>query len=396
MHIGIDATAWQNKRGYGRHARALFGTLIELDQENEYTLFLDSRAGWETLPPRSAKQLARARATAPEAAAADGHRSLGDMWQVSRTISQTACDLLIFPTVYSYVPVLSRVPKIVMIHDVIAETYPELTLPTATARLFWRVKVALGRWQAGAIVTVSEFSRRGIIDHFGTAPEQVHVVGEASDPVFRRLDAPTLTPHLRSLGLVPDQRTVIYVGGFGPHKNLEALIAAFAQLVTGPAAAGYEDARLVMVGEYKKEVFFSYYNTISQQIESLGIADRVVFTGFLPDEDLVHLLNLATVLVLPSLMEGFGLPAVEATACGCPVIATTASPLPDLLGSGGLFINPQQPAELEAALARVLGSEELRQTMRQKGLAAAQALTWEAAARQMLDVISALVSPNSG
>ncbi|MCA9969735.1 MAG: glycosyltransferase family 4 protein [Anaerolineales bacterium] len=395
MEIGIDATAWQNKRGYGRHARALFGALIDLDRENHYTLFLDTREGWDALPARAARQLVLTEKATAVAAAADGHRSLRDMARVSWAISRAGCDLLIFPTVYSYVPVVSRARKIVLIHDVIAETFPELTLPSPLARRFWQLKVALGRRQADAIVTVSEYSRQGIARHFGLPADQIHVVGEAGDPIFRRLDAPEWPPALRRLGLSAANRSVIYVGGFGPHKNLAMLVDTFARLVTGPRAAELADARLVLVGEYRQEVFHSSAGSLQQQIQALGITDRVIFTGYLPDADLVQLLNLGTVLVLPSLMEGFGLPAVEAAACGCPVIATTESPLPGLLGSGGLYVNPRQPQALEAALARVLSDAGLRQEMGAAGRAAAQALTWPAAARQLLAVIEA-VGPGTG
>jgi glycosyltransferase involved in cell wall biosynthesis len=114
--------------------------------------------------------------------------------------------------------------------------------------------------------------------------------------------------------------------------------------------------------------------------------DRVVFTGYLSDEDVVVLLNLASVLVLPSLMEGFGLPAVEAAACGCPVIATNESPLAALLDGGAISIRPCE-LEIEQSLESVLSSAEMRRQMSQAGLAAAHALTWENAARQMMQVI---------
>src|SRR5437763_11570439 len=116
------------------------------------------------------------------------------------------------------------------------------------------------------------------------------------------------------------------------------------------------------------------------------LRDRVVFPGYLADVDVVVLLNRATVLLLPSRMEGFGLPAVEAAACGCPVIATKASPLARLLDGGGIFIEPCE-AELSAALEKVLSSEEMRGRMSEAGLAAARKLTWDAAADQMLNVI---------
>ena len=146
-------------------------------------------------------------------------------------------------------------------------------------------------------------ARRGILAHFKIAPERVVVVGEASDPIFRVCDIPRLTPHLEALGVTPHGRIVLYVGGFNPHKNLQALITEFAKLASQPAFA---DVHLIMVGEYTREVFHSYFSTIKAQVEALGIADRVIFTGYLPDEELVVLLNVATVLVLPSLMEGFG------------------------------------------------------------------------------------------
>src|SRR5205823_4192673 len=156
-------------------------------------------------------------------------------------------------------------------------------------------------------------SKRAIVKRFGIAPERIFVVGEAGDPVFRRMPGVEFTPALRATGIGAGKRLVVYVGGFSPHKNLEALIEAFARIVRQSDDAG---TTLVLVGEYKKEVFHSYYGRIAGRIRELGVRDRVVFTGYLADEDLAVLLNRATVLVLPSLMEGFGLPAVEAAACG--------------------------------------------------------------------------------
>src|SRR5678815_2940006 len=132
-----------------------------------------------------------------------------------------------FPTIYSYVPVFSRARKLVMVHDVIAETYPQLTVPRRTARLFWKMKTALGRFQADALITVSDYSREGIVNRFRLDPERVFVVGEAADPVFRRLDAATPGPQLRSLGIDGKRRMAVYMGGFSPHKNLVALVSAF-------------------------------------------------------------------------------------------------------------------------------------------------------------------------
>jgi glycosyltransferase involved in cell wall biosynthesis len=175
------------------------------------------------------------------------------------------------------------------------------------------------------------------------------------------------------------------VGGFGPHKNLPALLDSFARLAV-------PDLQLVLVGEYRNEVFHTTYAQLREQIERLGIQDRVVFTGYLSDDDVAVLLNLATVLVLPSLMEGYGLPAVEAAACGCPVIATRESPLPGLLGEGALYIEPTAQG-IYTALEQVVQSEHLRLRMSQAGRDAAGKLTWEFAARQMADVLKSVGKP---
>lgn len=386
----MDATCWQNNRGYGRHARSLLKALVRLDTESRYTFFMDSMENSQDIPSGVEVRLISARTPAALAASANGHRSLGQMWRMSRAMSASEFDLLFFPTVYSYVPILSRAKKIVMIHDIIAEKYPALTLPSPTARLFWKAKVALGRRQADAIATVSDYSREGILKHFKIAPERVFVVGEAMDPAFRMLENPRPTDRLAALGVPSSGRLVAYVGGFNPHKNLETLVSAFAKLA---ARREFSDLRLVMAGEYEKEVFHGNYRAIKRQVEHSGISDRVIFTGHLADDDLVALLNLTTVLVLPSLIEGFGLPAVEAAACGCPVIATTASPLPQILGEGGLYIDPARPQELESALARVLCSGQLRLGMREAGLAAASRLSWEAAAGQMIDLMRRVLAP---
>lgn len=362
--------------------------MIKLDAQNQYSLFVDSKSGLGSLPKEAGVRLITAKTPTVVAASANGHRSIQDMWRMSRALSDRALDVLLFPTVYSYVPVISRAKKLVVIHDVIAETYPSLTLPSAASRLFWKTKVALGRFQADAIVTVSDYSRQSILNRWRIARDRVFVVGEASDPVFRLLDHPEPSPHLKSLGVDQNVRTILYVGGFSPHKNLEMLVNVFAKFA---ARKTYSDVRLVMVGDYKKDVFHSYFETIRAQVDRHGISDRVIFSGYLPDEELVVLLNLSTALVLPSLIEGFGLPAIEAASCGCPVIATSSSPLPALLGGGGIYIDPTSPEELETALFRVLDSEAVRHKMRREGVAAASQLNWDSAARQMISLMHKVV-----
>lgn len=384
--VAVDATCWQNTRGYGRHARDLLSALTRIDTENQYIFLVDSEEVLKQIPSNVEPVLVQAGRPTAIAASSNGRRAMSDMLRMSRVFSMPEFDLVLFPTVYSYVPVFSRAHKIVFIHDVIAETYPELTLPSLPARLFWKIKVELALRQAGTIITVSEYSKLGIIDVFKISPHNVRVIGEAPSPIFKRLENPERINPLK--GRLPEGgRQVMYIGGFGPHKNLTRLLEVFARLITRQELG---DIYLLLVGEYQSEVFYSVYTELREQIVALGIEQRVVFTGYLPDEALVELLNEAEVLVLPSLLEGFGLPAVEAAACGCPVVATKFSPLPDLLGEGGLYINPLDSDEMEKALMRVLGSKSLRQEMSKAGLKAAEGLTWDQAALALKELIGSI------
>ena len=384
--VVVDASCWQNTRGYGRHARNLLSALTRIDAENHYVFIIDSQEAWDLLPSNVEPILVHNRKPTALAAASDGRRALSDIWRMSRAFSQPDFDLVLFPTVYSYVPVFSRAHKMIFIHDVIAEKYPDLTLPSLPARLAWKAKVSFALRQAGTIVTVSDYSKLGIIDVFKVPNENVKVIGEAPSPIFKRLERPERIAQRN--GRIPDEgRRIVYVGGFGPHKNLTRLLDVFAQLASH---AEFADISLVLVGQYESEVFYSVYRQLQQQITALGIEQRVVFTGYLPDEDLVALLNQVDVLVLPSLLEGYGLPAVEAAACGCPVVATKSSPLPTLLGEGGLYFDPLNSHELEEALIKVLSSKALRENMSKAGLEAAERLTWDRAALALQELIGSI------
>ncbi len=364
--------------------------MVQVDAENDYVFFFDDEVDRGAVPDGVELRTVSTTSPTAQAAGASTRRGLRDMWRVGRALSDPELDVLLFPTVYSFVPVRTRAKKILVIHDTIPEAYPELAFPDSRSRRFWSVKSALARWQSDVIVTVSEYSRAKIHQHFNIPTERIFVVGEAADPVFRRLEQPILGEPLAKLGIGPDRRCLVYVGGFSPHKNVDRLVSVFARVVRDEEL---DDVRLVLVGEYENEVFNSDYPRIKRRIEALQLTNRVVFTGYLPDEELAVLLNTATALVLPSLIEGFGLPAIEAAACGCPVIATAESPLPDILADAGIFIDPTDEAALGDAMLRVLCAEEVRRRMSRAGLEAARCCSWDRSARQLLDVIDGVCTP---
>jgi glycosyltransferase involved in cell wall biosynthesis len=389
MHIGVDATCWQLPRGLGRHTRCLVTALGQIDHVNDYTLFTDAPALTEELATIAPVRLVATSKPTIDAAAANRSRSLGDSIAMSRALSDHAIDLLLFPTAYSYVPVVSRAKKVVVIHDLTAERYPGPN-GRVVSRWLWNIKSMMSRRQADAMATVSDYSRQALVEGFGVDPGRIHIIGAASDPVFRRLAHPKPTAQLVSLGVTGARRLVAYVGGFSPHKNLSRLIEVFGHLADRPDCA---DVDLVVVGAHDHETLQSAYQETRERIRTLALERRVVLAGFLTDADLVALLNLATVLVLPSVTEGCGLPAIEAAACGCPVIATIESPLPQLLGEGGLFVDPRHPSELGDALNRVLTSRDRQDYMRRAGLAAASRLTGTAAAGGLVRLMQDTMRP---
>jgi glycosyltransferase involved in cell wall biosynthesis len=384
LHVGVDATCWMLRRGFGRHARCLLGALVAVDHRNKYTFFVDSPEAGKSLPANVSAHVVGTAAPTIVAASAAGHRRFRDIAAMSRALSNTELDVVLFPNLYSFVPTFGRARRFVIVHDATAEMYPALAMGSWKNRMLWSLKSALGRHQADVLLTVSEYSRRTIAAQQKVPADRLHVVGEACDPIFHVLDAPQPTLRLTALGFDPARRSITYVGGFSPHKNLDLLVRVFHRLIRRPE---FEDLQLILVGDHERDSFMSSFEDLARRVRSLQLESRVTFTGYLPDEDVVTLLNLTTVLALPSLTEGVGLPALEAAACGCPVVATTESPLPELLDGAGRFINTRDEASLERALADVLASKELRRAMGEAGIAAARRLSWQSAAERLLDLI---------
>lgn len=383
----MDATCWANGRGYGRFTRELVSAMVREAPADHFTCFLDDRAA--AVFPRPAANVrcvvVGQRRSPTEAAAADSARSPADMLRLTRAVARERLDVFFSPTVYTYFPLPPGLPAVVTIHDTIAERFPELTLPSWRARLFWRAKVRLALWQARLVLTVSEYAARDITRVLGVAPDRLRVSGEAPAPAY--LGPPPQAEEIqaaaRRAGLPPGARWFTYVGGFNPHKHVDTLVRAHARACRGRTDAPH----LVLVGAVAGDVFHGALETIRAAVSEAGTGERIHWPGFVADEDLRALHAGALALVLPSAAEGFGLPAVEAAACGAPVVATTASPLPDLLEGGGLFVPPGDQDALAAALARLLDEPGTREAMGRVARQRARGLSWAAAARATLGAL---------
>lgn len=387
MRIGVDVSCWASQRGFGRFVRELIPRMMAQAPDDEFLLYLDepSIGGFEIEAPNGRRILVPQSAAPTRAAASSAYRSPLDLLRFTRALWRERPDVFFSPSVYTYFPVPPGVPTVVAVHDTIPERHPELTLPTWRDRLFWRAKVGLALHQARLIVTVSEFAAREIREVLRVDPARIRVVYEGPASVYRPSDSETqIRAVAERLGLPSGARWFVYVGGFNPHKRLDVLVRAHATLAR---ELGDEAPYLLLVGSVGREAFLSNLERIRRLVAESATEDRVRWTGYLPDEDLRHLHSGSLALVLPSEREGFGLPAVEAAACGAPVIATTESPLPELLDGGGIYVRPGDVSDLAAALRRLLVDDARRREMGARAFDRASRLSWERSAELALHVL---------
>lgn len=385
MRIGIDATTWWNRRGFGRFTRRIVTAMLDEPCGHEFVLFVDQEPAPEMVRPGVEIVQVMTQAAVTESAVADGRRRVGDLLAFRRAVAARPLDVVYFPAVYSWFPAGGRAPSVITFHDAIAEHHTELVFPDRLGRLFWNLKTWMARRSAAGFTTVSHAARDEIVRYMGIPGERIHVILEAADPIFRPVREPAPLRAVRArLGLPADARLLLYVGGLAPHKNLLRLTEAFA----GARARKIDDLHLVFVGDPKGDGFLSNYETLRKSVEQdENLQGSVHFTGYVSDEDLVHLYSDAHMVAMPALSEGFGLPAAEAIACGTPVIATRGGAVQEVVGQAGLFFDPLDVQEMTDVIVRMASDPELYQALRASCAPRAAELSWTTAARELLGVL---------
>lgn len=384
MKIGIDGGSLSNRRGFGRFTGQLLAALADLPTHHDFFLVMDRPSRDQVTLPRRFRVVEAAVKVAPSrAASARGRRSAWDMLAMGRAMASESPDLVFFPASYSAFPVWNYRKLVVTVHDTLALAHPKLVFPTLAGRCAWALKEYAAVSRAHRVLTVSEASRRDLLAWFKLDPGRVGVVSEAPAAVFRpTTPGPVSDQVLGHYRIPPNGRYLLYVGGLGPHKNLPRLVEAFGRL---------EDPSilLVLVGDHA-DVFHTQLPAIRQAIAKAGVEGRVLLPGFVPDAELSHLYGRAYALVQPSLMEGFGLPALEAMACGTPVISSRAGSLPEVIGEAGVFFDPTDVSQIAQAVRSLLGDPDERDRLGRLALRRARQFTWANAARSLLAEFDAL------
>ena len=384
MRIGVDATSWDNRRGFGRFTRNAVARLVALDRATTYVLLLDEASAAATDLPVGAEQLVVSLGRpASEAASADSNRGLLDVMRLSRAARRARLDAFLFPSMLTYFPV-PRVPTVVGVHDTIADDHPDLTFPSRRGRALWSLKQRIAMRTAAQLFTVSAASRTALALRTGIALKRLPIVPEAPDPVFFARPAEEVARELGGLGLDRSRGFFLYAGGISPHKNIETLLEAYARVIAGREPGG---PPLVLVGDLERETYLSAATLIRRRVDELGIVPNVILPGFVSDETLACLYTAATAVALPSLAEGFGLPAVEAAACGAPVLLSDLPAHRESLGDGGLYFAPRETAALAEALATMLDDPAARAALAARGSAAVAGVTWDAAAERLRSLL---------
>ncbi len=262
-------------------------------------------------------------------------------------------------------PVVATTPTVVTVHDLSFLRSPERFRPAN--RTYLSLFTGLSCQRARRVIAVSEHTKQDVMKVYGLPPEKVDVVYSGLDPHFARPAPEAIADFRRAHGL--PEKFILYLGTIEPRKNLSTLIRAYAKV--RPAGV-----KLVCAGGRGWMV-----EDVFQTVEELRISREVIFPGFVPSEDLPFWYSAAQLFVYPSSYEGFGLPVIEALACGAPTITTDASSLPEAAGDAALLVPPDDIAALAETISRVLADSNLQSELAARGPAQAAKFTWQDCAR---------------
>lgn len=366
MHIGIDIRpVLFTRAGISRYTAELAKALVSVDKVNRYSLLTSKRTGllWHKN--------------------SNGHElilRLPQRWKALRVIWESALlpaataalgiDLVHFCR--SAAPAVRLTKTVVTIHD-LAAFRPEPFL-IETARKEFKEAISMASKRADLIITPSESTKADLISHLSVPEKKIRVIPEGVSANFRILEDVEIIFWVKAK-YTGGLDYIMCCGTLEPRKNYAALVKAYARL---KAKIGF-DLKLLVVGQKGWR-----YDDIFEEVERHNLAADVIFADYVPEEELIALYNGASVFICPSLYEGFGLPIIEAMACGAPVVASNLSSLPEVAGGAAILVDPLDFDEMASAIGRCLTDQDLRGDLTRRGFERVKSLSWESTARKTL------------
>lgn len=371
MRIGFDGTPLQYTRsGVGIYVEQLLNHLPPARPQWDYVLY--------TNKPYAANGLPRVQ---PIAGYFPYSRWVWEQFKLPGIIAQSQVDLCHFMN--NSAPVRCTVPYAITIHD--ASLFLFSRYHPRSRLLALRLLLPQVARRAQAVITVSQASRQELITILRLSPEKVHVVHSAASQEFRPLRDPEPQDRLRQKYHLP-LKYVLYVGTIEPRKNLLRLIAAF-----GRTQADHPDCHLVLAGPDG----WMMNGALDKETIEANLTGKVHYLGYVPQVDLPGIYSLATLFAFPSLHEGFGLPLLEAMACGVPVLTSDCSAMPEVSGAAAHLVDPNSVESMADGLNDLLNSAARREWLVEQGFARAQQFSWEQTAQETAVIYEQLLGENA-
>lgn len=388
MRIGIDVTsAIRQGAGIGRFTRELIRALLALDSPHEYILFTATGGA-----PRDTAQSRLAYLTQPAVArharlTIRNLTFLSDDWlhrlwhraRLPIPIEAITGRMDVFHEPdFVLPPTLPGACTVLTVHDLTFIRDPESAFPRLRRYLNRVVPLSVAR--AVHVLADSLATKNDIVELFGTQPDKITVLYGGVDAHFAPVREPDRLAAIRARYGIGQGPFILGIGTIQPRKNYIRLIQAFADLVSSTSTL-----QLVIAGGKGW-----MYDQIFAEVKRLGLEGQVIFPGFVDDGDLPALYSAAEMLAYPSIYEGFGLPILEAMACGTPVITSHTSSLPELAGKAALLVEPADVSDIADAMRRLLQDGDLRRRLVSEGFEQTRKFTWDKAGHQLLGVYESL------
>ncbi len=372
MKIGIDGRAakWYRGTGIGTYTYQLISSINTIDKNNDYLIFLPDDSSLKDLNDNFHIESVMANFT----------ENFWDEVKVPNLLGKQNMDLYHVPQNGVGISTNISCKKTITLHDIIPLRMPE-TVSDKYLKIFNEELPKIINSCEG-IITVSEFSKNDIIKEFNFPKDNIFVTPLAAEPIYTPISKSYCKKILNSRYQINDN-FVLYIGGFSPRKNILGLIDAFSKIP-------YKDrkkTKLVIVG--RKGISFDKYY---KRAKYLGIENEVIFTGFIPLEDLPLFYNASEMLVYPSFYEGFGLPPLEAMACGTPVIVSNLTSLPEICKDSAILVNPYNIDDISNAINSVLNDNLLMLSMFNKSLIRSMDFSWIDTGKKTIEAYMKMIS----